>query len=247
MQFAPYYRPVPGADTAVLFVHGIAGTPAHFRDLLPVVPENWSIYNILLDGHGGSVRDFSRTSMKKWRQQVSDQLDEILQTHRQVLIAAHSMGTLFAIEEAIRRPMQIPALFLLAVPLTPHLPLSTALNSTRAALGWYKPGSRPEGFTKACGIHLSPNLFLYIGWLPRFVELFIQVHRTKKRLPQLNTPTRSYQSHTDELVSRGAIRYLKDHPSIQNTVLHGSGHFFYDEADTRLLQKELAEMMTSIQ
>ena len=32
MNHAEYKRMVPGADTAVLFVHGILGTPNHFRE-----------------------------------------------------------------------------------------------------------------------------------------------------------------------------------------------------------------------
>ena len=45
----------------MLFVHGIVGTPRHFDFLIDVVPSTVSIYNMLLDGHGYGVRDFSRT------------------------------------------------------------------------------------------------------------------------------------------------------------------------------------------
>ena len=70
-----YKRIVRGADRAILFVHGIVGTPNHFRDLVPLVPESISVYNILLDGHGKGVTDFSRTSLQKWRKRLcEDQL-----------------------------------------------------------------------------------------------------------------------------------------------------------------------------
>lgn len=58
MEHREYVRIVPGAKTAVLFMHGIVGTPNHFRDLLPLVdlvPDDWSVYNVLLPGHGGTV------------------------------------------------------------------------------------------------------------------------------------------------------------------------------------------------
>lgn len=121
MKYTPYYRIVSGAKTAALFVHGIVGTPAHFQDLVPMIPADWSVYNILLDGHGKQVEDFARTSMVKWKAQVSAQLDEILRTHAQVLIVAHSMGTLFAIDEAMKRPDKVKGLLLLAVPLAPRV------------------------------------------------------------------------------------------------------------------------------
>ena len=50
MPHREYIRLVPGADTAVLFLHGIAGTPRHFDARLPLVhlvPENWSVYTVL--------------------------------------------------------------------------------------------------------------------------------------------------------------------------------------------------------
>ena len=32
-----YIRDVPGSDTAVLFIHGILGTPNHFRRFLSLI------------------------------------------------------------------------------------------------------------------------------------------------------------------------------------------------------------------
>ncbi len=102
-------RYVQNADTAILFIHGILGTPDHFTPFLPFVPPNWSIYNMLLKGHGGGVKEFSSTSMIEWKQQVHTALQNLLASHDKVVIAAHSMGTLFAIQEAIDN--QVDALF----------------------------------------------------------------------------------------------------------------------------------------
>ena len=40
--------------------------------LLSLVPDNISVYNVLLDGHGKGVKEFSKTSMKKWKKQIDD-------------------------------------------------------------------------------------------------------------------------------------------------------------------------------
>ena len=74
MPHSPTFRSIPGSDTAILFIHGIVGTPDHFLDLLPLVPSDWSYANILLPGHGGSVGDFSRSSMALWRRAVAEQM-----------------------------------------------------------------------------------------------------------------------------------------------------------------------------
>lgn len=247
MKYSPYIRPVPGASTAVLMIHGIVGTPAHFQGLLPVIPEDWSIYNILLDGHGKQVEDFAQTSMAKWKAQVSRQLDEILQTHRQVVIVAHSMGTLFAIEQAIKRPDRIKALFLLAVPLTPRVHPSVVFASPAVAFGRVRPGSVGEKMLSDCGVQLSPKLWKYITWFPRFWELLQEARSVRNLLPGLTVPCFAFQSRQDELVSRRACKYLAAHPKIQTTVLPGSGHFAYDTADLALLQSKLKELLYTIQ
>ena len=61
-------------DTAVLFIHGIIGTPRQFDFLIKEVPENYSVYNMLLSGHGKGVKDFSKTNMKNWEKEVKEAL-----------------------------------------------------------------------------------------------------------------------------------------------------------------------------
>ena len=122
MAHREYVRIVPGARRAVLLIHGICGTPNHFRDLIPLealIPEDVSICNMLLDGHGGTVSDFAHTSGKKWRKQVFSSFDQLTRNHEKIYIVGHSMGTLFALQLAAAYPAQIGGLFLLAVPMRP--------------------------------------------------------------------------------------------------------------------------------
>ena len=98
-------RLLPGAACAVLFVHGILGSPAQFAPFLPLVPQDWSFCNLLLQGHGGGARDFSAASMAVWREQTRQAFAELRAQHETVVIAAHSMGTLFAVQEAVRSPV----------------------------------------------------------------------------------------------------------------------------------------------
>ena len=107
-------RYVENADTAILFIHGILGIPEYFRPYLSLVPPDWSVYNMLLKGHGRGVRDFSHASMAQWKQQVDEALRMLSESHDKVVIAAHSMGTLFALQQA--REREVAALFLINVP-----------------------------------------------------------------------------------------------------------------------------------
>ena len=96
-----------------------------------------------------------------------------------------------------------------------------------------------------CGVkELSPHLISYISWLPRFTELMQRARKTIALLPQLTTPTCSFQSREDELVGKKACKYLDAHPCITNTVLESSGHFCYSQSDTLLLQQRLRAFLS---
>lgn len=246
MEHEPYIRMVTGADTAVLFIHGIVGSPAHFKDLLPVIPEDWSVYNILLDGHGQEVEDFARTSMEKWKTQVSQVLTSLLDSHERVFIVAHSMGTLLAIEEAVRRPSKVCGLFLLAVPLVFRVRISAALGSIQAALGQARPGSVAEQMVNDSSVRLSPQLHKYLKWMPRFTELTREALRTHVLLPLISVPCRVFQSGKDELVGKTSTELLEKQPQITISVLENSGHFSYSPKDLAFLQDQLRKMINTI-
>ena len=117
-------RLVPEADIAVLFIHGICGTPNHFRDVIPLeerIPDNISVYNLLLDGHGGTVSDFAASSGKKWAEKVAAVYETLAKEHKEIYVVGHSMGTLFALRLAAAHPEKVKKLFLLAVPMRPCL------------------------------------------------------------------------------------------------------------------------------
>ena len=245
MNHAPYFRKGTGRN-AVLLIHGIAGSPAHFRDLVPVIPEPFSVYNILLDGHSGAVDNFSRSSMSKWKTQVQTVLRGLFEIHDQVVIVAHSMGTLFAIQAAIEHPERIPRLFLLNVPTRPWVRLSTWNTSLRVAFGKLdRPADRAMRGETA--LELTPKLWKYIGWAPRMIELLQECSRVRKIIPQLRTPALSFQSRADELVSFRSCRDLQNNPCIQLAVLEDSGHFVYGSEDTAYLQMQLVKMLADME
>ena len=244
MDHAPFFW--EGTEkNAVLLLHGIAGSPAHFRDLVPVIPGEFSVCCILLDGHGGRVTDFSRSSMKKWKTQVQDTLTDLFARHENVVIVAHSMGTLFAIQAAIDHPERIPGLFLLNVPTRPRVPLSTVYPALRVALGKLdRPADRAMYGETA--MELTPKLWKYLGWAPRMLELLRECSRVRKLLPALSIQTLCFQSRKDELVSFCSCKDLASHPHITNAVLETSGHFVYSQEDTAYLQKKLRELLSEI-
>ena len=239
-----YKRIAEHSDKAILFIHGILGTPNHFRAFVPLVPENITVYNLLLDGHGKGVRDFSRTSMKKWEAQVAAAVKELSQNHNEIYVAAHSLGCLLAIDQAVRNPV-IKKMFLLAVPLKLQLKPRMFLNSLKVYLNRIDPENEELVAAKACyGIHDSKNPFLYIGWVPRFLELFSKIKDTRKILESVKIPCAAYQSLRDEMVSNRAASILEQNPVISVFTLEHSSHFCYEKNDLALVTQRFKEFIS---
>lgn len=246
MNHQPYMRIVKDASCAVLFIHGILGSPDHFDFLLPLVPDSVSVQNILLDGHGKGVRDFSATSMEKWETQVSHAITELTETHQSIYIVAHSMGTLFALQEAVKQP-QIRGLFLLAVPITPFPKMLALSNARKVYSGQFRQDDlHAQAADAAYSITADKNLLHYLPWVLRYLELFQKIHQIRKLLPQVKTPCVAYQSLQDEMVSSRSIPYLRKHSSIPVVKLCNSWHNLYDDKDRELIIHGFLEFLKNI-
>ena len=237
MAHTPLVRILDGADTAVVLIHGILGTPDQFASLLPLIPRNCSVDNLLLPGHGGSVRDFARSSMNQWKVYVHRRVSALAKTHQRILLVGHSMGSLLAIHQALHPATPIDGLFLMAVPLQPRLHPSAALRSLQAALVPQSSSPALQQVLAATSIRTTRQLWQYLGWVPRYMELFRQAREARQEIRQLCIPCVAVQSGRDELVSARSCRYLQGLDHVQLLTLPQSGHFVYPPQDLAALQK----------
>ena len=111
---------------------------------------------------------------------------------------------------------------------------------------WGGKGKDVERMLADTSIKLSPYPWKYLSWIPRYIELLAEISRIRKLLPNLKVRTKTFQSHTDELVSFRSVKDLEDHPYIHTTVLYNSGHFAYGDDDTELLRAELKKCIDEI-
>ena len=236
MASCEYVRVVNGAKRAVVFIHGIVGHSGFFKDYVDLVPDDTSIYNVQLDGHGKGVKDFSKASMKKWENQVTSIVDELSKAHEEVYMVGHSMGTLLSIEQASKNS-RVKKMFLMATPIKVFVTPRLIRIILKVYFGKIKPN---DEITKASkdyyGCTERKNPFSYIPWSFRILELFGKIRRTKKLLPKIETPTYVYQSVKDEVVSKRSIKYLKKHSHFSVNSLEKSYHCYYPEKEF-LLEK----------
>jgi len=238
-------RIIPGAKTAVLFMHGIAGTPDHFRTLLPLedlIPESWSVCNLLMPGHGGQPEDFSHSSLQKWEAYCRNWFTQLCSTHEQVVLVGHSMGTLFAMRMALECPEKVPFLFLIEVPLRVGVKLFGVCNLIRFAFGKLNlTDPVQEAVSRVCSITPTWKVWRYIGWLPRLVELIRAMHDTARYVPQLRVDTVAYQAKRDELVSDRSRKILMASGNIDVRLLEKSTHFYYHPEEILSIRDNFSE------
>ena len=242
-----YRRERQNSEYAVLFVHGICSSPVFFDAFYKHVPDDWAITSILLDGHGGTTKDFSNTSMKTWRQQVSDAVDKLATEHRQLLLVGHSMGTLLSIEQGIRRPDKIKALFLLAVPLKARPTPGGARDSVRVALG-LPISDDPSALAakKLYSIQPDRKLWRYLGFLPRYRELTREMRATRSRAMALSIPSYIFQSRHDEIVSKKSYAILAKNPKLELHWLEDSDHKYYPPNDQAYLLQSFERVCSDL-
>lgn len=236
-------RIVPGSKTAVLMVHGIMGKPSYFAPYLPLVPDSMSVHNLLLDGHCSSLHDFCHSSMAKWRQQVFDALDALLESHEQVIIFGYSLGALFAVEAAVRCPDRVCHIFCTALPLLVRMPPAAKIRVWRIMFDKILPDTPTERMMSACGTRTTKKLWKYAGTAPRLAELAREMFRTRALMHRLRVPCRSFLGAQDEMLSQRNARYLMQFPTVTNSVLPHSGHFCMDSRDLPLVQKDFAVLL----
>ena len=236
---APYQdiiREPEGAETAVLLLHGILSAPQYFTFLLRQIPPEYAVYGILLEGHGGRPDGLAKTDMRTWKRQVSDCMQRLAKRYDRILIAAHSMGTLFAVQLGAAYPEKIRAMLLLNIPMRIHLTPFGAVGSLLIACGLNpKRHARAAAMKQAYSILPDARLWRYLRWIPRYLELFREIRRTRPLLQRLTVPCDVFQSAKDELVSLRSLRILAEHPYLRVRVLRHSSHFYYPDADRRYI------------
>ena len=241
---SPFLRDLPESENAILLIHGILGTPRFFDFLIDLIPADWTVHNILLDGHGNDVQAFSHTSMENWMRQVVQEITLLSNQHKRVFICGHSMGTLLAIKAAHMLPDRVQALLLLAVPLRISVNMRASLRSIAVAFNLAAPDQQAsQDLIRAYSITPDRRAWRYLGWIPRYLELFGLIKDVRRLLPSLKTQCTALQSGLDEMVSLRAVADLNHCPQLKLLTLPHSGHYAYAPEDEAVVRAELTLLL----
>lgn len=234
-----YKRIVPGAKKAVLFVHGINATPRFFDAYAEALPEDISVHSLLLPGHGGTVRDFGDHSAQEWERHVRAALDALRDDHEDVYIVAHSLGTLLAIREAVRDDRKIAGMLLLCVPLRIWSRPTAWWGKLAKGLG----GRAAQEELRTCyGTEVDWRIWRYIGWIPRYLELFKLSREARQVVHRVTTPTLVFMAGKDEQVSLRGEKCMAGNPAITVARMENSTHHIFTPEDKAAVRGALLAM-----
>lgn len=235
------------SKVTVLFVHGILGSPKRFEELYELVPESFSVVKLILDGHGKKAKDFRKSNMKKWKEDVRKTIVSLKKDNQKIIYVGHSMGTLLGINEEVNGASP-DALFLLNVPLKPHMTWKMMKSCVNIVYKKEEKFNREERLLKDnCSITLTKNPFAYTLWVPRYLELFKEMRKTRPYISKISHTCICFHSKKDELVSQKTYKYLQKAKNIKTYYLENSTHYFSEGEDLALIKAEFAKLMKSFQ
>ncbi len=234
-------RFVPESKTIVVFIHGILGTPRHFADFEKLVPQNWSICNILLKGHGGTVKDFSDATMQEWKSQIKAEVDSLSTQFETMFLVAHSMGCLFSLYMNDIHPNLIKGLFFLAPPLKVTLKMPIIITSIKIIFELKISDESTLAAKNAYSIGREKNLLKYVKWLPNFISLLKESRHSRKYACKLKAPCYVFMSKKDELVKPSSAEFFNKHGEVMLHTLKESQHFYYEKKDYEYLLTKFEE------
>ncbi|MEG1547929.1 MAG: alpha/beta hydrolase [Clostridia bacterium] len=222
----------PTARTVVVFIHGVLGSPCQFQPYIQRLGDNVSFINLLLPGHGGTAKAFADSGMCKWQQYVDERICTLERRYDHIILVGHSMGTLLAIQAAIRYPARICGLFLIATPLYVKMRKASVYTNLRVAFNRVNPENKAD-MAAQCGYSISDRLSLHqLRWIPRFIELLKKGSAVRNSLINLKIPIVAVQSENDAVVNIKSIAALHlALPDAEILLLKKSGHFYFEEGE----------------
>lgn len=239
MYHAPMKRIVPGAKTAVLMIHGVNATPRFFDAFTAVTPQDVSVHNLLLPGHGAGVLDFARTEKDAWRRHVEQAMMELCETHEQVFLLGHSLGAALAIRCAEKVGGRVKGMLLIAPPLRIRVRLRGLVKNICMGAGLVGDS---EKLRRYYGTEIDLRAWRYLGWIPRYVELLRECREARRVFPQMTIPARVFLSPRDEMVSMRTRSETEKCPAAAFSLLPDSGHYEFSTEDEATLLSAYREL-----
>jgi len=194
----PLFQDSGHAETLVVFVHGLIGSPGQFGSLIEAaLGKGCAIAAPLLPGHGGPWKGFARCGVEEWETHLQNELDQYIGKYENVLIVGHSMGGLLGLNASLARKNNIQGVFLLASPMKANCK-PWALWAKMKLLVYPMTHPIKKTYWEAKSI---PKIAVSLRWFKPLGGLYRLMRKTRRNLPHVFVPVTIVHSQRDEMVA----------------------------------------------
>jgi carboxylesterase len=229
----------------VLFVHGIFSSPQQFKAFYqPLCKLDYSVYAILLKGHGKDLKTLSKTKYYEWINQIENLLIDFKKNYQEVFIIGHSMGGLLALGD-------YDALVSKRIVIAPSICIKVTWRYFKLGLLVDKKNVKDKyvsQYQSVLGITFPSSIFKKILVLPCFWQLFKVISYAKKNLIKISKPILTIQSKNDECIRRkGPKKIINNVNSHQKEILwlNKSFHAVFDTEEEIFMISKVIEFIES--
>lgn len=238
---------INGNKDAVVFVHGILGSPCQFRFLAEgLFNLGFDCRAVLLPGHGCTAREFGRTSTEEWQKYFTKAVNDAKKKYNRVFIAGHSMGGLLCLEVASEE--DVSGVVLINTPLVFRVSGRQIGAGLRILLC---RADNDDDFLAASRQAYSitgGNILSYPLWLRQFAGLYFMARKTRNKLATIRSSVLIAQSGRDESVNKKSAALFKMglvNARTQDLELGESYHAYFTEPDKQKLLNAVAAFMNA--
>jgi len=228
----------------VIFIHGFMGSPRQLDNLAACAHRaGFSAVSVLLPGHGAGTKEFSSATMEDWLGHVYTETERFF-GHDKIYLVGHSMGSLIAINTALRYSERISGLFLIACPLKLKIYSAHSLSVKFKQVFYSRNHPMKAAYLAGSSVKLHPNI-IWRSAKPT-AELKKLIRATEGKLSDVDVPVTAVYSASDELVSIDSLDILKtglSKATFDSLVLSDSLHAYYLAHEQTMIEERLLGML----
>ena len=238
---------INGNGDAIVFIHGILGSPGQFRFLADeLFKKGFDCISLLLPGHGGTAKMFYQTPCGKWAEYVKQRIDEVAKKYKRVVLVGHSLGGLLCLDYAASSA--VAGIVLINTPLAFKISPKQLAISMKILFSCADSDDELHSVYRAAFSVSNGRIYEYPLWLRQFIGLVFIMQRSRKRLKNVRAATLIIQSAKDESVYRRSAALLS--ASLVNThsqllYLEHSYHGYFPPDDRKTLVEAIIKFMSS--
>ena len=229
-------------DSAVLFVHGIQGSPCQFRFLTDSLPDSVSFVNLLLPGHGADHRSFRRSCFAEWQEAVSAAALELKSRYRKVYFVGHSMGCLLGLRSVYKDGINFDGMLLIACPLKLRFTFRYLTHNYLTVFIRNSKNVFMQASVEANSIS-AKFPWQYFSCTHPYVELLRLIKLVRAEIRDPGCRLIAAHMAKDEIVSKRSLDILRGIEEADKHIYSGCGHNYFRQIAGEDICRLLSELI----